>query len=123
MASRFVYAQLQTSNPPVATAFYRDLCGWTMKDDPPGAGPPYTEALIGADSIAGIMPLPASGMASGWLLYLAVDNLDAAVSTAKRLGATVIMPPTNVVPKGVRVSVLKDPTGAAFALRGPLSGV
>lgn len=122
MAGRFVYAQLQTSNPSAATVFYRDLCGWTMTDDPPSAGPPYTEASIGADSIAGIMPLPAPGMVPSWLLYLAVDNLDAAVATAERLGATVIMPPTNIAAKHIRVSVLKDPTGAVFALRGPLSG-
>lgn len=121
MASRFVYAQLQTSDPSIATAFYRDLCGWTVTADLPGAGPPYVEAVANGEAVAGIMPLPAPGMPSSWLLYLAVDDLDEAVQTAKGLGATVVVPPTDITAKGVRISVLKDPTGASFALRGPLS--
>ncbi|MES0175382.1 VOC family protein [Mesorhizobium sp. M0006] len=120
MASRFVYAQLQTSDPSVATSFYQDLCEWTAKDDPPSAGPQYTEAFADGDSVAGIMPLPAAGLTSSWLVYLSVDDLDAAVRKATGLGATVIVPPTDIRAKGVRVSVLKDPTGANFALRGHL---
>lgn len=120
MATRFVYAQLQTSDPSRATEFYRDLCGWTVTADPADEGSPYVEAFADGQSVAGIMPLPAPGINSGWLLYLAVDDLDAAVQTAKRLGATVVVAPTDVAAKSVRISVLKDPTGASFALRGPL---
>lgn len=119
MASRFVYAQLQTTDPSGATAFYRDLCGWTIQVDPPGTGPPYTEASADGVSIAGIMPLPAPGMTSAWLLYLAVDDVDVATQKASALGATVIMPPTDIPVKGVRVSVMKDPAGANFAMRAP----
>jgi len=122
MGSRFVYAQLQTSDPSRATMFYHELCGWTLKDDPPGGGPPYTEAFTDGESVAGIMPVPAPSLSSRWLLYLSVEDLDAATQKAQSLGATVVVPPTDIAAKGCRISVLTDPTGAAFALRGPLLG-
>jgi predicted enzyme related to lactoylglutathione lyase len=120
MGTRFVYAQLQTSDPGRATVFYRELCGWTVVDDPPGDGPPYTEAFVDGESVAGIMPVPASGLSTRWLLYLSVDDIDVATEKAQHLGATLTMPPTDIVAKGCRISILTDPTGGQFALRGPL---
>jgi uncharacterized protein len=120
VASRFVYAQLQTSDTARAKDFYRDLCGWTITDDPPGAGPPYAEITVNDEHIAGIMPLPAAGQPSFWLAYFSVADVDAAVHAAETLGATVLVPATDIAPKGFRIAVLSDPTGAAFALRGPL---
>src|SRR2546421_240710 len=101
MASRFVYAQLQTSDAAHAVEFYRDLCGWTVQDDPPGHGPPYTEAFADGASVAGIMSLQAPSESPRWLLYLSVDDADVATEKARRLGATVRMPPTDIAAKGV----------------------
>ena len=122
MTTRIVYAQLQTSDFANAKTFYAQLCGWTITDDPPGAGPAYAEASADGKPVGGIMPLPAPGVPPHWLLYLDVDDLDAAVASAQRLGATVVVPPMNVAAKNVRISVLKDPAGADFALRSALSG-
>jgi predicted enzyme related to lactoylglutathione lyase len=120
MPSRFVYAQLQTSDFAGAKEFYRELCGWTMKDDPPGS-PPYTEVMIDDEDIAGIMPSREPGASAQWLLYLSVDDVDAAARKAARLGATVIVPAMDIAAKGCRISVLTDPAGARFALRSPLA--
>jgi len=116
-----VYAQLQTLDPAGAKNFYKELCGWTMKDDPPSAGPPYTEALVGAEAVAGIMPLLEPSGAAHWLLYLSVDDVDTASQKAERLGAKILLPPMDISAKACRISMLADPSGARFALRGPLS--
>lgn len=121
MPSRLVYAQLQTLDPVGAKNFYQELCGWTMKDDPPGAGPPYTEAVVGAEAVAGIMPLREPGGAAHWLLYLSVDDVDSASKKAEHLGAKILLPPMDIPAKDCRISMLTDPGGARFALRGPLS--
>jgi uncharacterized protein len=121
MPSRFTYAQLQTSNLAAAKEFYAELCGWTLIDDPPG-GPPYTEVMAGADPVAGLMPAPAPGVPSFWLLFLSVDDTDQATARAERLGARIVTAPMDIAPKNCRISVLTDPTGAVFALRGPLRG-
>lgn len=121
MASQFVYAQLQTSDPERAKEFYRSLFDWVMIEDPPGPGPSYTEVLADGDRIAGIMQAPAGGSPQ-WMPYISVDNVDAATAKAQGLGATVAVAPMDIPQKGCRISMLIDPTGVAFSLRAPLGG-
>jgi hypothetical protein len=119
MPYRLVYAQLQTADASHAKEFYAQLCGWTLIDDPVGPGPPYTEALINGERIAGIMSVETAGL-SRWVPYFSVEDLDSGTEKAKRLGATIVFPPTDLPSKGCRVSVLTDPNGVPFGLRGPL---
>jgi hypothetical protein len=55
------------------------------------------------------------GVPPHWMLYIATDDVNASASRAGDLGATVLMPPLDVMDAG-RMAVLKDPTGAPFCL-------
>jgi predicted enzyme related to lactoylglutathione lyase len=50
-----------------------------------------------------------------FMTYIAVDDVDAAVAKAAGLGATVVREPMDI-PNTGRIAVIKDPTGAVFAI-------
>jgi len=123
MSNRFVYAQLQTSDPELAKEFYSRLFAWEMVDDPVGQELPYTEVQSEGDKIAGIMPLPQPVGASRWIPYVSVDNIDTVMARARELGATVAVPAMDIPSKACRIGVMMDPSGAVFAIRGPMETV
>jgi predicted enzyme related to lactoylglutathione lyase len=59
--------------------------------------------------------MPSNVPHSHWLEYVAVKDVDTSVRNAKEIGATILVPPTDIQKIG-RFSVLSDPTGAAIAL-------
>ncbi len=59
-----------------------------------------------------------SGAPPHWLPYVFVDDVDAAVARARRLGAKIPMSPEDIPGIG-RYAVLEDPTGAALAIMKP----
>jgi predicted enzyme related to lactoylglutathione lyase len=54
-----------------------------------------------------------------WLPYVAVDDVDALIARARKLGARVLVGPEDIPGIG-RFGVLEDPTGAALAIMKPL---
>lgn len=118
-AGSFVWSELSTSDVGRARAFYTAVFGWCW-----GGTDDYAEAQVGGRSVAGVMPRPPAmpaGVPDSWLVYFATADLDADTDEAKRLGATVTVPPTEIPSTG-HFSVLLDPQGAAFALFAPPAG-
>ncbi len=68
---------------------------------------------------AGMMKMPPMIPHPFWLSYVSVANCDESTERAKRLGATITMPPTNI-PNIGRFTTLLDPTMAPIAMLGPL---
>jgi hypothetical protein len=62
--------------------------------------------------------LPA-GAQPNWLPYVAVDDVDATIARAKKLGARIPVSPEDIPGIG-RFGVLQDPTGAVLAVMKPL---
>jgi uncharacterized protein len=115
---RFLWYELMTTEPELAKAFYSKVIGWnTLDASAPGV--PYTMFTFGNTSIAGLTDLPEQARRMGaqprWIGYVGVNNVDAAVSMAKKLGGTVHAPPVDVTDLG-RVSVIADPQMATFAV-------
>jgi predicted enzyme related to lactoylglutathione lyase len=52
---------------------------------------------------------------SYWMPYFQVADLDASLTTAQSLGASVMVGP-NAIPDGGRFVILRDPQTAVFAL-------
>jgi len=120
----FVWYELMTTDTEGAKAFYGQVVGWGTRDAPGGL--PYTLFTTGEMPVAGLMDLPkearAMGAPPGWIGYVAVADVDAAADRAKRLGATVHVPPQDI-PNIGRFAILADPQRAVFALfRGADSG-
>lgn len=99
-----------------AKSFYAGLLGWTWADSGM-PGMTYLLASRDGDMVAGLFA-PDPGMPVAWTNYTAVDDADATVTKAKDLGATVVVPPTDIPGTG-RFSVLIDPQGAVFGILQP----
>lgn len=114
----FCWNELMTGDVARAGDFYGQLFGWTRQTMETGGGPPYTLFKIGEQQVAGMMASPQPGAPPAWLAYVAVESADASVARARTLGAEVLHPPTDIPGIG-RFSVLRDPTGAVFAVFQP----
>lgn len=101
------WAELHTSDPADALAFYQALFGWTSE----AWGEDYF--LVGDEHNAGI--LKGHGGPPHWLLYVNVASADATTEAARAAGATVLVEPRDIPHVG-RFAVFLDPTGAAFAV-------
>jgi hypothetical protein len=71
----------------------------------------------GDGELAGIMDGSGFAPASKWGVYWHVDDADATVARAKKLGGAVTLAP-EATPYGT-LAVLTDPAGAEFKLRQP----
>jgi predicted enzyme related to lactoylglutathione lyase len=116
MANPFVYVELHTKSPDQAKDFYRRLFDWKLNDiQAPGFGT-YTEVKTVDGGVGGGMtPTQGKDEPSHWLTYIGVDDIKSATKKAKDLGGTALQEDIEV-PKMGRFSVVRDPTGAVFAL-------
>ena len=113
----FCWTELNTRDMQAAKTFYQKLFGWRSKDSPLDEGREYTEWTLDGASVAGgydIAGQVPDTVPAHWLPYFAVGNCDAAVNTARELGATIVVP-TMDVPVG-RFTVVRDPHGAVFGM-------
>jgi uncharacterized protein len=113
----FCWIELATTDQPAAKKFYSGLFGWQVNDMPMGPTDVYTIfRLDGRDASAGCTLRPdQKGVPPYWMLYIAVDNADAAVTRATKAGGKVFAPAFDVMDAG-RMAVIADPTGATFCV-------
>jgi uncharacterized protein len=114
--------ELSTSDQNAAKAFYSQLFGWTISDNPMGPDMVYTIfQLNGRDAAACCTLQPeqaAHGVPPNWAVYIAVENADATAAKVTSAGGAVIMAPFDVMDLG-RMAVFSDPAGAAFCVWQP----
>ena len=138
-AGSFCWPELSTTDQKSATAFYRDLLGWTVNDQPMGPGEVYSMFELRGKSVAAAATMPPEerqhGVSPHWNSYVSVASADATVSQAQRLGTKVLAPPfcdataektkelggTVMVPptdieRNLRFAVMQDPQGAMFGI-------
>ncbi len=117
----FCWADLSTTDPDGARAFYGSLLGWEGEPGDPEHGG-YAVMSLGGHAVAGIAPqLPeqrAARVPPAWLSYVSVEDADAVAAAAVEAGGTVIAPGFDVTELG-RMAVLADPQGAVFAVWQP----
>ena len=115
----FCWVELGTSDSDAAKTFYSQLFGWTFIDNPMGDMGVYTMLQVDGKNIGGLyklMPdMVAQGVPPHWLSYVSVASADESVEKAKAEGATIVNGPFDVSTAG-RMAVIKDPTGAVFAI-------
>lgn len=107
----FVWDELQTADGEKARQFYTALFGWTAK-----VSPEYTEWHQGNAARGGMRET--KDTPPHWLVYFAVEDVDATTKQSESLGGKTVVPPMDI-PKVGRFSVLQDPQGAYFALFKP----
>jgi len=116
----FAWYELLTTDMAAAQAFYRHVVGWQAKDA--SAAFPYTFFCAGPTEVGGLMELPPDARRMGatprFVGYIAVDDIDATVDRLRRLGGSVLVPPTDS--NIGRVAIVADPQTATFGLVGGL---
>src|SRR5262249_49904406 len=86
---KFRWDEYNTHDPKAACAFYAKALGWTF-DEMPMPDSTYYIAKIDGKPVAGIFEMKGSqfaGMPPHWFAYIAVDDVDARVAAAAKLGA------------------------------------
>jgi predicted enzyme related to lactoylglutathione lyase len=114
----FVWSEIAAADADKAQSFYENVFGWTFQKSN-AAGMDYREFIVGGDRPAGGLYQIDPAFFGGnpppphWMIYVAVDDVDANAELARELGATVhkVMD----VPNVGRMAIIQDPAGAMFA--------
>lgn len=110
----FIWLELATPKLDEMEQFYGQLFGWSFNRVEMAPGEPYLLANIGELEIAGMMN-PQEGMPAMWVPYIETGGVDERHKKAVELGATTIVPPSDI-PNVGRFAYLQDPCGAFVAI-------
>jgi predicted enzyme related to lactoylglutathione lyase len=125
-AGTFCWADLATSDTEQAKAFYAQLFGWQPTDVPAGDAGTYTMFAQNGKDVCALYALSEDmieqGVVPHWQSYVSVDNVDESVQKAAALGGTIVAPAFDVMEVG-RMALVRDPTGATFALWQPMGHI
>ena len=111
MPNPIVHAEIRSNDPDATRAFFGGLFAWTFPD---GAIPGYTYVDSGVPNAlaAGIGPIQGGNPLVTF--FVGVDDIDATVAEAARLGGSVVQPVTRV--PGVAFALIADPAGQVVGL-------
>ena len=109
----FSWADLTTNDAEDAKRFYGELHGWEFEESPVPGGGVYVMARKDGGTVAGVTV--SADHPPHWNNYVTVESADAAAQRAQEHGATVVMPPFDVMDVG-RMAMVQDPTGAFLCL-------
>jgi predicted enzyme related to lactoylglutathione lyase len=113
-AGDFGWVELWTSDLAGSLAFYVSL-GYTAGGLQIRGDEPYRVLKVAGEPQAGVVELERGDAGSGWLPYVAVDDLAVTVEKAVALGGQVVIEPDPEFAEGL-AAVIVDPTGAALAV-------
>ena len=111
------WSDLYTSDPDRAVEFYGAIFGWTAQK-PSAEHGGYVNFESGGALIAGMVRNAESDQPDTWTTYLSVPDAKTATEAAAAAGAQVFVKTMQVDDLGT-MSVLADPSGAAFGLWQP----
>ncbi|MEK2491648.1 VOC family protein [Kitasatospora purpeofusca] len=117
------WIELYTTDGAAARKFYGSVLAWESTDRPMGGGIVYSivgpAGGGGSGAHGGILQLQQvhldAGSTSEWHPYFEVEDCDAALTRARELGATVLIPAMDAAGVG-RLAMFLDPFGAPFAV-------
>jgi predicted enzyme related to lactoylglutathione lyase len=96
-----------------SSAFYSALFGWTIEPFE-GSPEPYLSIKNGEANNGGIRPAAPAGTPPHWLVYFAIEDIDAGLAKVEELGAAKLAGPLDI--QIAKIAVVHDPQGAVFAL-------
>jgi uncharacterized protein len=99
---------------PALQRFYSALFGWTVNDAGDGSGYGLVEA--GEKGIAGGIGTSQDGGPGSVTFYVEVDDPQAYLSKAEKLGGATVVPPTQIPNFGLTFAFFADPEGHVVGL-------
>lgn len=100
-------------------AFYRELFGWEMPEQPNSAElGGYRRAKLRGRDVAGVSPRMEDGQPTAWATYVSVADAEATAARVAEAGGQALAQPMDVVGLGT-MAVFTDPAGAVFGIWQP----
>lgn len=96
-----------------AKKFYSDVVGWKIAEIPMRDGSSHSAIMVGDGPIGGFAPIPTE--TGSWMIYVTVEDVDAATLRAEEAGGRVLSTPTDMPGVG-RMSTIADPQGGSISL-------
>jgi predicted enzyme related to lactoylglutathione lyase len=114
MPSPVVHFEIMGGTPNQLENFYRELFGWKIdSNNPMKYGMVDTGAPGGINGGVGVSQDGGKRVS----VYVQVEDLDAALAKAEKLGGKTILPPSQV-PGGPKLAMFADPAGNVTGLLG-----
>jgi uncharacterized protein len=101
-----IHAEIRSADPDASRAFFAELFGWKYSD---GAFPGYTFVDTGVEGALPTAIGPTQGGADTVLFFVGVEDVEATLAHAERLGGRTIQPAQQV--PGVTFGVFADAQG------------
>ena len=99
-----------------AQRFYAELFDWQVTADPAMGGYALVDTGNGDDAVGGGIGAPSGPGETGVKIYLRVDDLEAYLAKAERLGGRRLVEPTALPGDFGTIAVLADPDGNPVGL-------
>jgi predicted enzyme related to lactoylglutathione lyase len=112
--------QIVAKDPDAVARFYSALFGWKVQTDN-ALGYRVIETGNGRGIDGGVWPSPPDGH-NLVQLFVEVEDIDAALVKATSLGATIIVPKSEL-PDGDALAIVLDPAGLSFGIYRPRNSV
>ena len=113
MGNPVVHFEIAVKDTAAANKFYAQLFGWKINsDNPMNYGMVDTDS--GGEGVGGGIAKPPEG-GPNTTFYVNVENVQAKLNEAEKLGAKVVVPPMQV-PEGPEIALFSDPDGNMIGL-------
>jgi uncharacterized protein len=116
MGQPVAYFEVLSPDQDRAQTFYRELFGWQVNADPAMGGYALVDTGAGEGAIGGGIGPGDSPEDKGVKIYVRVDDLDAYLEQAEKLGGKRLVPPTDLPADAGRIAVFTDPDGNQVGL-------
>lgn len=107
------WIQFVGPKPDAARAFYAKVMEWDIVDLPMADGSTHAAVMINEEPVGGFSNEAKTDAA--WEVFITVTDVEQSHATAIELGATSLMPPTNMPGVG-RMAKFRDPQGAQICI-------
>lgn len=107
MAHPVIHAEIRSADPDATRAFFGELFGWKVASE--GAFPGYTFIDTGAEGGTYVAISPRQSAEDEVLFFVAVEDVDATLAKAEKLGGKIVQPAQRV--PGTSFGVFADAQG------------
>ncbi len=115
MGQPVAYFEVTSPDHERAQKFYSELFGWTVNADPSMGGYALVDTGAGENAIGGGIG-PGEDGEKNVKIYMRVDDLDAYLDRAEKLGGTRVAPPMDLPEGSGRIAIFADPDGNQVGL-------
>jgi uncharacterized protein len=116
MGQPVAFFEVISSDAPRAQKFYAELFGWQVSADPAMGGYGLVDTGAGEDAVGGGIGAADDPGETGVKIYMRVDDLDAYLDRAEKLGGRRLVPPTDLPGDFGRFAIFTDPDGNQVGL-------